>query len=78
MQFVRTIVESNRLETIVDIPEELKDQKVEVLILPFPADQPKKKNKKGFNPDDFEGILNIDPGVIEEEIKRMRDEWERF
>jgi hypothetical protein len=78
MHFVRTVVESNRLEAIVDIPEDLKDQKVEVLILPFPGEHFKKKSKKDFNPEDFEGILNIDAETIEGEIKRMRDEWERF
>ena len=76
MQFVRTIVESNRLENIVDIPEEFKNQKVELLILPLLEKQRKKKEK--FIPDDFEGILNIDVGNLEKEIKRMREEWERL
>jgi hypothetical protein len=76
MQFVRTIVESNRLEELVDIPGEFKNQKVEILILPLIEKQEKKK--KTFNPDDFEGILNIDPEIIDREIKNMRDEWERI
>jgi hypothetical protein len=76
MQFIRTIVESNRLESVVDIPTELRNQKVEVLILPLPEKQGKKK--KEFNPDDYEGILNIDAEDIEKEIKSMRDEWERI
>ena len=75
MQFLRTIVESNRLEHVVKIPKEFRNQKVEVLILPLPAK--KRKTRKEFNPDDFEGILNIEPNVIEEEIESMRDEWER-
>ena len=76
MQFVRAIVESNRLEELVTIPKEFKNQKVEVLILPLNEKQEKKK--KTFNPEDFEGILNIDPEIIEREIKNMRDEWERI
>ena len=76
MEFIRTIVESNRLENVVDIPRGFRNQKVEVLILPLSEKHEKKK--KAFNPDDFEGILNIDAEGIEEEIKSMRDEWERF
>jgi hypothetical protein len=76
MQFVRAIIDSNRLENIVDIPGEFRNQKVEVLILPLP--ERKKKKKKEFNPDDFEGILDIPADDIEKEIKNMRDEWERF
>ena len=68
MQFVRTIVESNRLEELVTIPKEFKNQKVEVLILPLNEKQEKKK--KTFNPDDFEGILNIDPEIVDREIKK--------
>ncbi len=76
MQFVRTVVESSRLENVIAIPEEFRNQKVEVLILPLP--EKKKKKKKEFNPDDFEGILNIGAEEIEKEIKSMRDEWERI
>lgn len=76
MQFVRTIVESNRLEKIVDIPKEFKNQKVEVLILPIP--DKKKKNKETFNPNDYEGILNVDIETIDKEIRNMREEWERI
>lgn len=78
MQFVRTVVESNRLIDIVDIPMEFKNKKVEVLILPFHKMKPPSKKKKKFKPEDFEGILNIDKKDIEKEIKRMRDEWERI
>ena len=75
MQFVRAIVDSNRLEEVIHIPGEFRNQKVEVLILPLLEER--KKKKKLFNPDDFEGILNIDAENIEREIKSMRDEWER-
>lgn len=76
MQFVRTIVESSRLEELVAIPKEFKNQKVEVLILPLTKKHEKKK--KTFNPDDFERILNIDPEIVDRELKNMRDEWERL
>jgi len=67
MQFVRAIVESDRLENVIDIPQEFKNKKVEVLILPLP--EKKKRKKKEFNPDDFIGILNIDSKEIEKERK---------
>lgn len=76
MQFVRTIVESSRLENVITIPKEFRNQKVEVLILPLL--EKKRKTKKEFNPDDFEGILNIDAKEIERDIKNIRDEWERI
>jgi hypothetical protein len=45
MQFVRTIVESSRLGQVIDIPKELRNRKVEVLILPIPdEDRQKKRN----------------------------------
>ena len=74
MQVVRTIVESSRLEKIVEMPKEFKNKKVEVLILPVNE----KKKKRKFNPEDFEGILDLDIAKIDEEINNMRAEWERF
>lgn len=79
MQVVRTVVESNRLETIVEIPEELKNQRVELLIMPLleaPPIPPHKK--KTFNPDEYVGLLDMDEQDIENELKSLRDEWERF
>ena len=78
MQFVRTVVESNRLVDIVDIPMEFRNKKVEVLILPLHKIKLPSKKKQKFNPEEFEGILNIGKNDIEKEIKRMRDEWERI
>ena len=77
MQFVRTIVESSRLGQVIDIPKELRNRKVEVLILPIP-DEERQKKRETFNPDDFEGILHLDVKEIDKEIQNMRDEWERI
>ncbi len=35
MQFVRKVTNSNVLEGIIDIPEELKNKKVEIIVLPY-------------------------------------------
>jgi hypothetical protein len=74
MQFVRAIVESSSLENVVEIPREFKNRKVEILILPLQE----KKKKKEFNPEDFEGVLDLTPGEIESELREMRDEWDRI
>jgi hypothetical protein len=74
MQFVRAIVESSSLENVVEIPREFKNRKVEILILPLQE----KKKKKEFNPEDFEGILDLTPEEIESELRAMRDEWDRI
>jgi len=70
MQFVRAIVESRCLENVVEIPREFKNRKVEILILPLQE----KKKKKEFNPEDFEGVLDLPPEVIESELHEMRNE----
>lgn len=77
MQFVRTIVESSRLGQVIDIPKELRNRKVEVLILPIP-DEDRQKKRETLNPDDFEGILHLDVKEIDKEIQNMRDEWKRI
>ncbi|HLP59242.1 MAG TPA: hypothetical protein VK186_10450, partial [Candidatus Deferrimicrobium sp.] len=55
-------------------PKKLKNQKVEVLILPI---LDKHKKKKEFVPEDFEGVLKIDIETLDREIEHLRDEWER-
>lgn len=75
MEFVRTIVDSKRLEKIVYMPRKMKNQKVEVLILPILDKQPKKK--KEFVPEEFEGVLKIDQKTLDWEMEHLRDEWER-
>ena len=82
MQVVRKIIESSRLEAIIDMPDAFKRRKVEILVMPLiddqADDQPEKKTKKKFRPEDFEGIMNVAPEILEKEIKGMRDEWERL
>ncbi|WP_244956419.1 hypothetical protein [Geobacillus subterraneus] len=50
MDFVRVIKNSNDLEKIIDLPQSLKNRKVEVIILPYAdkedLEQPKKKESK--------------------------------
>ncbi len=48
MNFVRKVTNSDVLANIIDIPTELKNKKVEIIILPYDnTDIPKYKNVKG-------------------------------
>ncbi len=75
MQFVRKIMDSRFIEEIIILPEELRNKKVEILVLPFNENEVYNREKEIFKPEDFEGILKT--VNLEEEIKTIRDEWER-
>lgn len=62
MDFVRKIIDSDDLKSIVSLPDELKNKKVEMLILPLEE----KEKRKNFDPEEFKGILNLQ----EEELKK--------
>jgi hypothetical protein len=74
MDFVRKIIESKKIESIISLPYKLKNKKVELLILPIEE----KKEKKDFCPEEFNGVLNIDYNELEKELKALRQEWERI
>ncbi len=74
MNFVRKIVNSDDLERIVSLPDDLKHQKVEILILPI--ERKAQKSDRVFNPGEFAGVLNIND--VDMKIRALRDEWERF
>lgn len=46
MDFVRTVINSNLLNRIINLPDNLKDKMVEVLILPI-EEEKKEKSLKG-------------------------------
>ena len=74
MDFVRKIIDSNDIESVVSLPNELKNKKVELLI--FPAEETEKK--KNFNPEKFKGIMHLNKEEVEKELEDMRREWERL
>ena len=74
MEFVRKIISSNDIESIIKLPEELKNKKVEILILPIEEEVIKKE----FNPEEYRGVMDIKLDELDKELKNMRDEWERF
>ena len=75
MAFVRTIINSDKLDNIITIPDDLKHQEVEVLVLPITESI--EVNKTDFDPDAYSGTLQLSSEEIENELKALRDEWER-
>lgn len=74
MEFVRKIINSDDIESIVKLPTELKNKRVEILILPVEEN----KKQQDFDPQQYRGILNIDSDELEKELSDMRDEWDRL
>jgi hypothetical protein len=73
MDFVRKIVDSDSLKSLISLPNKLKHKKVEVLILPL-NEQDKTAD---FNPEEFKGVFDFDSRDLDKELKNLRDEWER-
>lgn len=71
MAVVRKIVESRELAKVLELPTEMKDIKVEITVRPV-----KDKEMGLFDPKPFRGVLNIDN--VQEQIKEIRDDWERY
>ena len=74
MDFVRKIIDSDDIESIVSLPNDLKNKKVEILILPLEEN----KEKKEFDPEKFKGITNLEEKDLKKELDDMREDWERL
>jgi hypothetical protein len=70
MSYIRKITNSDELSKIIDIPEDLKNKKVEVIILPYDENNNKKTNKKSL-----QGSLKKYKN--EELIKEENTIWEK-
>ncbi|MCX7781897.1 MAG: hypothetical protein N2491_13525 [Negativicutes bacterium] len=73
MSFVRRIANSNILDGILDIPEPLKNKKVEILI--FPLESEKTKSEVSEPVKSVRGLLkqHANPGRIKEEASAWAD-----
>ena len=70
------IPENGRI--IIDLPVSLRrEKKLEIIVLPFETEQ--KQKKTNFDPREFKGAgkLNMTIQEIDQECKKMRNEWER-
>ena len=71
MQAIRQIIETQKLKTLCNIPDDFSSDKVEIIIFPVFPEQDKKQL---FNPEQFFGVSHIkNTGQL---LKDMRNEWE--
>ena len=73
MQFVRKIINSDKIEKGIKVPKELRHKKVELFI--FPIEEQKKPVATKFDPDTFAGSLKLNNP--DKEIAMLRREWDR-
>jgi len=79
MNYLRKIINSEDIETLFDLPEELRNKKLEVLILPIEEEKEAAvEDEDEFNPDDFRGVLNKNEDELKEELEVLRNEWDRL
>ncbi len=82
MEAIRRILDLKELSRIIEIPEDFKYSKVEILVFPAnegnqsPEIQHNSKSHRYFSPEKFYGISSIENP--DEAIKQMRDEWNRL
>ena len=78
MDYIRKIMNSEEVEILLDLPEQLKNKKLEVLILPAEEEEVDSEKEREFNPDDYRGILDKDEEDLKNDLDKMRKEWERL
>jgi len=71
MQAIRQIIETKKLKSIIDIPDDFSSENVEIIIFPvLPSDT----EKTNFKPEQFFGVSQLEH--IDQLLETMRDEWE--
>jgi hypothetical protein len=77
MEALRVLKKPENGTITITLPDKLKDQdELEIIVLPV---EKKVKKKKDFDPRKYFGVakLNMTIEEIDEECKKMRDEWDR-
>ena len=64
--FVRQTIQSNLLEGIIELPINLKNRLVEIILLPLDSKKPIRHSRAGSSLDQFAGAWNGEPLVREE------------
>ena len=65
--FVRQTIQSNLLEGIIELPGNLKNRLVEIILLPLDSKKPIHHRKAGSSLDRFAGAWNGEPLVREDQ-----------
>lgn len=73
MDAIRKIIERVTNPLTIDLPEEYKDQRVEVIVLPLESKYDEENKKYDFS--DLVGKLHWKGDAVSEQ-RRLRDEWE--
>ena len=50
MSYYNQMIDSNNLKTVLDLPEDLRNKQVQVIVLPVQEQKPKGKRRLGFLP----------------------------
>ena len=69
MLYAHKSINANKLKDLIELPIELNNKEVEILLIPIEND----KNRK-FDPKKYIGVLHSDD--IEKDIESIRNEWD--
>ena len=71
MQAIRQIIETKKLKSLIDIPDDFSSETVEIIVFPvLPIDN----EKNNFKPEQFFGISQLEH--VDQLLETLRDEWE--
>jgi hypothetical protein len=71
MQAIRQIIETKKLKSLIDIPDDFSSETVKVIVFPvLPIDS----EKNNFKPEQFFGISQLE--LVDQLLETLRDEWE--
>ena len=71
MQAIRQIVETKKLQDLIDIPDDFSSETVEIIVFPMLSADTEKNQ---LNPEQFFGISHLEN--VDQLLVAMRDEWE--
>ena len=71
MQAIRQIIETKKLKSLIDIPDDFSSETVEIIVFPvLPVDT----EKNNFNPKQFFAVSRLEH--VDQLLETLRDEWE--
>jgi len=71
MQAIRQIIETKKLKSLIDIPDDFSSETVEIIVFPvLPVDT----EKNNFNPEQFFAVSRLEH--VDQLLETLRDEWE--